>query len=293
MVTTRRVASFGRALTVEESGWLRCAEAMAEAGAQAAHPLSGTTAGRQILGRGGGGDCTIELDRAAEEAMLGMLARHAPAPHHVVAEELGLVGCAGAHRWVTVDPVDGSLNAKRGLEPFCAAIAVADEPTLGGVLLGYVRDYARGHVLAAIRGAGMATSRSLDPPAPDTPVEVVLLEAGRPDRHGFSFADLARIVPGSGGAELRVRQIGSLALCLCHLATGVADLLVSPVPCRAVDVAGGLLMVREAGGGAAALDGSDLWSQPLDLERRAPFLAWRAGIDGPGMVGAAQAVFHL
>ena len=48
-----------------------------------------------------------------------------------------------------------------------------------------------------------------------------------------------------------------------------------------MDIAGGLLFLREMGGDACAIDGSDLWAQPLDLERRAPFVAWRHGLVGP------------
>ena len=58
----------------------------------------------------------------------------------------------------------------------------------------------------------------------------------------------------------------------------------------AVDIAGGLLMVLESGGGAASLDGSDLWSQPLDLERRTPFVAWRRGLDAERVLTAARAI---
>ena len=290
------VVSFGhfeRGLTSDEQAWLACVTAMGGAGALAVEPLLGTAAGRRVLGRGGGGDTTIEVDRAAEEAMHAALDRTAPAAYSLVSEELGYITTPDASWWIAVDPVDGSLNAKRGLEPSCAALAVADRPTVGDVRVAHVRDYARGHVFSAVRGAGFISSRTeLEWPSVGAPVEVVLLEAGRPDRHGFAYGDLAQVIRGQSGQELRVRQIGSLALCLCHLASGVADVLLAPVPSRAVDVAGGLLMVRETGGGAASLDGSDLWTQPLDLERRAPFVAWRRGLDGRDLVEAARAVFY-
>ena len=79
---------------------------------------------------------------------------------------------------------------------------------------------------------------------------------------------------------MRIRQIGSLALSLCSVAVGVADILVAAVRSRSVDFAAGLLILREAGGDAATLSGVDLWTQPLDLEKRSAFVAWRAGLDG-------------
>ena len=48
---------------------------------------------------------------------------------------------------------------------------------------------------------------------------------------------------------------------LCFVATGVADILVAAVRSRSVDVAAGLLILAEAGGGAAALTEDDLWAQ--------------------------------
>jgi fructose-1,6-bisphosphatase/inositol monophosphatase family enzyme len=79
--------------------------------------------------------------------------------------------------------------------------------------------------------------------------------------------------------DMRIRQIGSLALSLCSVATGVADVLVAAVPSRSVDLAAGLLILREAGGGAVTLSGEDILQQPLDLEKRSPFVAWRTGLD--------------
>jgi fructose-1,6-bisphosphatase/inositol monophosphatase family enzyme len=90
---------------------------------------------------------------------------------------------------------------------------------------------------------------------------------------------------------MRVRQIGSLALSLCHVATGAADVLLSPVPSRAVDIAAGLLILVEAGGGFAGLDGGDMRRQPLDLERRTPFVAWRRGLDGDVVTARARERF--
>ncbi len=98
---------------------------MAAAGKAAARPLYGTAAGRASLGKGAGGDDTLEIDRACEAAIRAVLEREAPAPYRLVSEEVGLAGPTDAPWCVVVDPVDGSLNAKHGLQPFGASIAVA------------------------------------------------------------------------------------------------------------------------------------------------------------------------
>jgi myo-inositol-1(or 4)-monophosphatase len=234
----------------------------------------------------------MELDRAAEAAMLEVLARMAPEPCTVISEEAG-VRREESSCLVLIDPVDGSLNAKRGLEPFAGVVAVADGPLLSDVRLGYVENYTRGDAYLGVRGAGMAATRRLEPAAAGDEVEVILLEAGQPDRHRFEFNRIAGLSPKRLATGVRVRQIGSLALALCQVAIGVADVVVTPVPSRAVDIAAALLMVRESGGSAAALNGSDIWQQPLDLERRAPLLAWRAGVDGEAVTSRARALFGI
>ena len=137
--------------------------------------------------------------------------------------------------------------------------------------------------------AGARRRRFFDPQRFESDlVELMLLEAGRPDRHHFSYHDLSAIAACGRSCDMRVRQIGSLALSLCYLAIGVADVLVAAVRGRSVDLAAGFLILAEAGGGVAALTDSDVWAQPLDLEKRNAFVAWRAGLDGEEIASRAR-----
>lgn len=276
--------------------WLSCLWQMADAGEAAAVPLVGTAAGRRPLSRGGGGDITVELDRAAEVAMLSVLRDQAPAPHRVISEETGELGCAGEW-WVVVDPVDGSLNAKRGLEYYGTTLAVASGPRLCDVVVGLVADYPQEHRYVALAGCGAVSTRNVDSAGLSTNVELILTEMGRPSNAVFSFRDMG-ILAGAGSnsgesvPDFRVRQMGSLALSLTNTALGVGDLLFCPAHARAVDIAGGLLFLREMGGGACAVDGGRLWEQPLDLERRTPFVAWRPGLSGTVMIERSRRLWR-
>jgi myo-inositol-1(or 4)-monophosphatase len=279
-------------MTREERMWLECAARMSAAGKQGVQGLSGTARGMAVLGKGAGGDRTLEVDKACETAMLRVLQEEAPFPYSVVSEEAGVSGLPDAPWRLVIDPLDGSLNAKRGLEPFAASIAVADGDTLGDVRVGYIEDYTRPRAFGAVKNSGVLSPGTV---AIGTPgevalpsvgacrqgdlVEIVLFEAGRPDRHHFRYHDLSAIGAVGCSRDMRIRQIGSLALSLCYVATGIADMLVAAVRSRSVDIAAGLLILREAGGGAATLTGDDILQQPLDLEKRSPFVAWRAGLD--------------
>ena len=281
---------FSRELSAMEAAWLRCAQGMLEAGGAAVRPLAGTAAGRVPLGRGAGGDVTVRIDEAAEDAMLAVLADSAPAPHRLVAEEAGVRETEPGALWhVVVDPVDGSLNAKRGLGIYSGVVAVADGPRMRDVCVGLIGDLARDDTFAAVRGAGVRLAQRTAMPSLADQVEVVLFDAGKPGRQRLGMSDLTELAPNSG-VEMRVRLLGSQALSLCYLAAGAADILFSAVNARAVDIAAGLLIVAESGGGAASLGDTAIGDLPLDLEPRHPFIAWRAGIDGEAVTAAARAI---
>ena len=94
-----------------------------------------------VVGRGSGGDDTTVMDDRAEQAAVAQLeALHARGiDFRLVSEELGERSFGSGGPWVVVvDPIDGSLNAKRGIPLFSISIAVADGAKLDDVFLGYV-----------------------------------------------------------------------------------------------------------------------------------------------------------
>src|SRR3954470_10830772 len=78
--------------------------------------------------RGEGGDQTLIIDQAAEDAMFAELDRlHGEGVRFTaVSEERGEVDFGDADIRVVIDPLDGSLNAKRGLPSHAISVAVAD-----------------------------------------------------------------------------------------------------------------------------------------------------------------------
>ena len=107
-----------------------------------------------VLQRGEGGDDTTAIDQAAEDAVVERLAALGE-DFVLVSEELGecMFGAGGATR-VVVDPIDGSVNAKRGIPFFSFSLAVAEGPTMGDVTFGYVYDFGSGEEWTAERGEG-------------------------------------------------------------------------------------------------------------------------------------------
>jgi myo-inositol-1(or 4)-monophosphatase len=172
---------------------------------------------------------------------------------------------------VVVDPIDGSLNAKRGMPVFATSIALADGRRMADVTTGLVRDHGTGEEYVAERGRGTwLDGRPLPAHAtsPGGVMELLMLEGARPSR-------VVRAAEALDGRVGRLRAIGSLALSLCHTAAGRADAMVGLGPGRAVDIAVAQLVAREAGliVGLPAADQLD--GAPLDVSTRSHVVAAR------------------
>ncbi len=222
-----------------------------------------------------GGDLTVAVDQAAEDAAFGVLAQVAAGGvgFTVVSEEVGERSFGGGGQWrVVIDPIDGSLNAKRGLPLYALSVAVADGPAMGDVALGYVFDLGNGEEWIARRGGGATVDGvALGSSRPLTRLQIVALEATRPEH----LAPAAAALPGE---VERVRVLGSLALALCHLADGRVDAVASlrPNGARSIDIAAAQLAVREAGNAIALPDASGPFTAaPLDLVGRSRVVAAR------------------
>jgi myo-inositol-1(or 4)-monophosphatase len=259
-------------VTLEE--WLAACRAMRD-GVIAAVGAVPRSRRADELGRGAGGDLTVAVDRAAEDAALAVLSELAARGREftVVSEEVGerTLGKGGPWR-VVVDPVDGSLNAKRGLPVYALSVAVADGPAMADVALGYVYDLGNGEEWVARRGGGASVDgAALGGSRPLERLQLVALEATRPEHLAPAAAAL------TGVAE-RIRVLGSLALALCQLADGRVDAVASlrPRGVRAIDIAAGQLLVREAGGAVALPDVPEPFAAaPLDLAGRSRVVAAR------------------
>ena len=260
-------------MLLPNADWLGLCRRASHAAREAVGGLTSTAERSVSHGAGEGGDTTLAVDAVAEDAVFSALASFG-VPLVVVSEERGEVSLNGGNEGgsvrVVVDPVDGSMNAKRGLPFACVSIAVASGSRMADVEVGFVaeldppRDWwavrGEGAFLGAVEGsAGGATSaggRRLGPLEPG-PLEVLGLETARP-------ALVARAAEAIAGLEARrLRVLGSVAAAMCLVAAGRLDAMITLREVRSVDVAAAQLIVEEAGG-AVALPGGD----GLDLALR-------------------------
>ncbi|MFL5918559.1 MAG: inositol monophosphatase family protein [Gaiellaceae bacterium] len=216
-----------------------------------------------VVGAGEGGDETTAIDRAAERVVLARF--EGVDDVTLVSEEIGRVG--DGDTYVIVDPIDGSLNAKRGIGFFSLSIAVASGPTMGDVEFGFVHDFGTEEEWTATRGEGARLGgQLLDSERPKDRIEILSFEATR-------TASVAEKAAAVVDLAYRLRIMGSLALSLCHLAAGRVDAVCSLKPARAVDIAAAQLLVRERGLAIDLFEAPPFDAAPLDVQGRSRVVA--------------------
>ena len=216
-------------------------------------------------GRGEGGDRSLAIDRRAEDVAFSELeALHADGHEFTaVSEERGTVrfGDGTSPVLVVIDPIDGSLNARRTIPSHAFSLAVASGPTMADVEFGYVYDFGASEAFAATRGEGATLDgRPLRAEGPAYGLEIVGVESAKPERILPMLEELA-------GKAFRLRVVGSIAIAVSYVGAGRFDAMVTARACRSVDAAAAQLVAREAGA-ALEFPGFEELRAPLDLDAR-------------------------
>src|SRR6267378_7172722 len=191
-------------------------------------------------------------DRRSEETLREELAKARPG-YGFLGEEGGKrEGSDKSHRWI-VDPLDGTMNFLHGIPHFAISIALERE---GTIVAGIVYNPANDELFTAERGKGaflndrrlrVAARRRLE----DAVVGCALPHPARGDAE-LSRNEHTAIQNKVAG----LRRFGAAALDLAWVAAGRVDAYwergLSPW-----DMAGGIALVREAGGFVTDLDGRE------------------------------------
>jgi myo-inositol-1(or 4)-monophosphatase len=238
---------------------------------------SGEERTRETGTRGSGGDRTLVLDSSAERIVLHELDALSAQGHRfaAISEERGEIDYGDHAVRVIIDPIDGSLNAKRGVPHHALSIAVADGETMADVAFAFVYDFGPAEEWWARRGGGAwLNGTQIDPDrrerrARDGRLEILGIESADPRWVAASIDALV-------GSAHRLRALGTIAASLCQVAAARFDGMVSLRNCRGVDAAAGQLIVREAGGYVTFPRYSDPLAAPLDTSPSSAVIAARS-----------------
>jgi myo-inositol-1(or 4)-monophosphatase len=196
------------------------------------------------------GDLVSAADHASEEAIVALLCAERP-DDAITGEEGSAVGGA-ARRWL-VDGLDGTINFLRGIPQWCVAVVLEEggEPLAAAVL-----DPVRDELYSAARGQGAHRDAAPLRVRAGAPLhEAVVSSFLRADKLRGSAA-----VEGFGpllAAPAALRMGGAGSLELAWLAAGRIDAWAQP-NVDEWDWLPGRLLVEEAGGRTAVIDGEPL-----------------------------------
>ncbi|HVN98752.1 MAG TPA: inositol monophosphatase family protein [Steroidobacteraceae bacterium] len=193
-------------------------------------------------------DYVTEVDRAAEQEIIGIIRQHYPA-HAILAEESGASGENEA-RWI-IDPLDGTTNFLHGFPVYAVSIACE---VRGRLEVATVYDVLRQELFTATRGVGAQLDNRKIRVSKRRSLDGALLATGFPFRANVdldNYLQMLRVVmPQVAG----VRRPGSAALDLAYVAAGRVDGFWE-LGLQPWDTAAGALLITEAGGHISRING--------------------------------------
>jgi fructose-1,6-bisphosphatase/inositol monophosphatase family enzyme len=196
------------------------------------------------IGKAADGSPTSLVDKRAEEIVLRAVEEN-DFDLNVVTEDKGIIN-RGKKRSLVVDPIDGTYNVVHGIPAYAISMAVV-ERDISSAEIGFVMNLASRDWYYAVRGKGLIMNgRKVTQPPKRSGAFLVHLSQGL-DRRSLKLISRAR----------KYRYLGCAALELALVATGSVDVaahLGRAAPLRNIDVAAGVMMVREVGG--RVIDGS-------------------------------------
>jgi myo-inositol-1(or 4)-monophosphatase len=189
----------------------------------------------------GKNDFVSDIDKRAEAEIIKIIRKAYP-DHGILAEESG--GDSSADTLWIIDPLDGTTNYLHGLPHYAVSIALQHHGKLEHAV---VYDPVRQELFTASRGAGAQLNERRIRVGPAKDLAGTLLGTG------FPFRSESHIDPYLGTFKALfqqaadIRRPGSAALDLAYVAAGRLDGFWE-IGLSKWDIAGGALLIREAGG---------------------------------------------
>lgn len=195
-----------------------------------------------------------EVDESAEQEIIYHLQKAYP-DHAILGEESGLHGSEDAeYRWI-IDPLDGTTNFIRGIPHFAVSIACLHKGKLEHAV---IVDPVRREEFTASRGRGAQLNGHRIRVSKLPSLEGALLGTGIPFKNHCDdkLEPYSKSIEVLAGESAGIRRAGAASLDLAYVAAGRLDAFWE-IGLAPWDIAAGALLIREAGGLIADIDGSD------------------------------------
>ena len=201
-------------------------------------------------------DLVTEVDVAVERMFRALVAERFP-DHAILAEEMGGAAAAPAGPCWVFDPIDGTTNFAHGLPIFCSSLAFEID---GVAEVAAIYDPTRKELFTAERGGGaFLNGKPLRVSSASRLVDAMLVTGFPYDIHS-RVEEIVGLFAAFVGQVRAVRRLGSAAIDLCYVAAGRLDGFWE-VDLKPWDIAGGALIVAEAGGKITNMAGQPFTSR--------------------------------
>ncbi|HIP34688.1 MAG TPA: bifunctional NADP phosphatase/NAD kinase, partial [Methanothermococcus okinawensis] len=247
-------------------------------------PLIGWERSGEVIKIGADGTPTKRIDVIAENIAVNSIERYCNAI--LISEEIGVkkIGEEPPEYLIVLDPIDGTYNALNNLPIYSVSIAMGEIPqeigdskdilhivrsmNIEDLKLGMVKNIATGDIYYGIVNSG-----------------AYILEKNEREWKKIKVSDTKNLKDASLGVFAyglttntlnfikdrkvrRIRIFGSVALEMCYVARGALDAFINVnKTTRLCDIAGGYVILKEAGGVITDRDGKPI-SMKLDIHER-------------------------
>lgn len=197
-------------------------------------------------------DLVTDYDRKTEKLITDFIKKEFP-NHSILAEESGESNSDSEFRWV-IDPIDGTTNFAHGLPIFSVSIGVQKN---GRTIYGVVNDVMMNTIYSAEFGAGAWRNDTRIHVSSNSELKQSLLVTGFPydlESHMPKISEKFKELLLKSRA---IRRLGSAALDLCYVASGVFDGYWE-MKLHHWDFCAGKLIVEEAGGKVTNFIGNEI-----------------------------------
>lgn len=220
-------------------------------------------------GKGAGGDTTFQIDRIAENTIIDTIRQHG-VDFTLISEEAGIkkIGKNPQH-YVTIDPIDGTTNARRGIPFVATSIAVSRKPQFQNVTHALVTDLHRDATYTARKGEGAQKNNKKIKPAKTSALKDLALGLEIRLKTPQQIKAATAILQNTK----HPRHLGADALEICYVADGTTDGFIDlRDKLRVTDMAAAQLVLTEAGGIITTPNGRRI-NLPLAPTQRTSFIA--------------------
>lgn len=214
-----------------------------------------------IIGIGADGTATSKLDELCEKEIFRTIEEKS-FKANIISEEAGFID-RGFKENLYIDPLDGTFNAEHNIPAFTFSIALGNENT-NSIRESLVYNMATGNYFYAIRGGGIfRNGRMVKPYSERSYAGVVYSLENSELAERLEKTITRKRIMGCASFEMALVAMNSIDF-VAYLGDGKK--------LRNIDVAAGLLLIRESGGEVYEPNGR-IFAMDMDVKERKNMLA--------------------